>query len=86
MKTEIEEKKNQEKFDEEVINITIKYIYNKSNSFPYKKERVIKVGDTIIYTDTMPIDSDVPVPYTHVDHFIEWCRKASFSIQKWGSL
>ncbi|QIU92895.1 hypothetical protein [Bacteroides faecium] len=75
----------EKKIEEEVITITIKYIYNDSGSFFYKKERTVKVGDTIVYTDSMPIDADVPNFNTLVDKFVEWCRNASFSINKWKS-
>lgn len=75
----------EKKIKEEVITITTKYIYNDSGSFPYKKERTIKAGDTIIYTDSMPIDADVPSFDTLLDKFIEWCKKASFSINRWKS-
>lgn len=73
----------EQRIDEEVITIIIKYIYNKSGTFPYKKERVVKVGDTIVYTDSMPIDADVPNFDTLLDKFVNWCRNASFSINKW---
>lgn len=69
--------------EEEVITITTKYIHNKSNSFPYKKERIVRAGDTIIYTDSMPFDSNVPDFNTLLDNFIDWCKKASISIDKW---
>lgn len=49
----------EKKIEEEVITITTKYIYNDSGSFPYKKERTVKAGDIIVYTDSMPIDADV---------------------------
>lgn len=75
----------EKKIEEEVITITTKYIYNDSGSFFYKKERTVKAGDTIVYTDSMPIDADVPNFNTLVDKFVEWCRNASFSINKWKS-
>lgn len=75
--------KEENRIKEEVITITIKYIYNKSNSFPYKKERIIRAGNTVIYTDSMPIDANVPNFDTLLDKFINWCKKASFSIDKW---
>lgn len=50
----------EKKIEEEVITITTKYIYNDSGSFPYKKERTVKTGDIIVYTDSMPIDAEVP--------------------------
>lgn len=34
--------KEENRIKEEVITITIKYIYNKSNSFPYKKGKNYK--------------------------------------------
>lgn len=71
------------KIEEEVITITTKYIYNDSGSFPYKKERTVKAGDTIVYTDSMPIDADVPDFDTLLDKFVGWCRQASLSIYKW---
>lgn len=71
------------KNEEEVITITTKYIYNDSGTFPYKKERTVKAGDIIVYTDSMPIDADVPNFDTLLDKFVEWCRNASFSIDKW---
>lgn len=73
------------KIEEEVITITTKYIYNDSGSFPYKKERTVKAGDTIVYTDSMPIDADVNNFDTLLDRFIDWCKKASLSIYKWES-
>lgn len=73
------------KIEEEVITITTKYIYNDSGSFPYKKERTVKAGDTIVYTDSMPIDADVNNFDTLLDGFIDWCKKASLSIYKWES-
>lgn len=76
----------EKKIEEEVITITTKYIYNDSGSFPYKKERTVKTGDTIVYTDSMPIDADVPNFDTLLDKFVYWCRNASFSINKWSRL
>lgn len=75
--------KEENRIEEEVITITTKYIYNKSNSFPYKKERIVRAGDTVIYTDSMPLDADVPNFNTLLDNLIDWCKKASFSIYKW---
>ena len=71
------------KIEEEVITIISKYIYNDSGSFPYKKERTVKTGDTIVYTDSMPIDADVPDLDNILDKFIKWCKAASLSIYKW---
>lgn len=76
----------EKKIEEEVITITTKYIYNDSGSFPYKKERTVKAGDIIVYTDSMPIDADVPDFDTLLDKFVYWCRNASFSIRRWNCL
>lgn len=76
----------EKKIEEEVITITTKYIYNDSGSFPYKKERTVKAGDIIVYTDSMPIDTDVPDFDTLLDKFVGWCRNASFSIDRWSRL
>jgi hypothetical protein len=76
----------EKKIEEEVITITTKYIYNDSGSFPYKKERTVKAGDIIVYTDSMPIDADVSDFDTLLDKFVGWCRNASFSIDRWSRL
>lgn len=73
----------EKKIEEEVITITTKYIYNDSGSFPYKKERTVKAGDTIVYTDSMPIGVNAPDFDTFVDKFVNWCKEASLSIYKW---
>lgn len=75
----------EKRIEKEVITITTKYIYNDSGTFPYKKERTVKARDIIVYTDSMPIDADVPNFDTLLDKFVEWCRNASFSIDKWKS-
>ena len=75
--------KNEEKIMEEKITITNKYIYDKSNSYAYKKERIIDVDGIIIYNDIIPIDNSVPKFDTIIDKFEEWCRKASISIIQW---
>lgn len=67
--------------EKSIITMTIKYYSNNKDVPANHRERIIKVNDNIIYTDSMPFNSNMDKSDSIIDSFNEWCIKSNKSLK-----